>query len=265
MKIKTSILLTALTAFCVTNAGASISTFDTLNLSANSYYLPEAGMYYWTDGSATMTMNSGGTYWDGITYSNVDDITTPGTANQYAVYGTESGTDYSGTGIYAVGYYSSYSPHTTITFDSAQTVNSLQVNNITYTALSMLNGDDYAKQFGGDSGDDEDWLLLSIQGYDSDAQSLGVVNVYLADYRFEDNSEDFILSEWSEVDLTSLGDEVMSLEFSLSSSDNGDWGMNTPAYFALDQIDAVPEPNTIALLLFSAAGVYGHRRRQARK
>jgi hypothetical protein len=36
------------------------------------------------------------------------------------------------------------------------------------------------------------------------------------------------------------------LEFSLSSSDIGSYGMNTPAYFALDMV--VPEPGTLVLL-----------------
>ena len=35
------------------------------------------------------------------------------------------------------------------------------------------------------------------------------------------------------MDLSSLG-EVSSIEFVLTSSDNGEWGMNTPTYFCLD-------------------------------
>ena len=44
-----------------------------------------------------------------------------------------------------------------------------------------------------------------------------------------------LATEWEWVELTSLG-AVTTLKFELSSSDNGDWGMNTPAYFCLDEI-----------------------------
>ena len=33
--------------------------------------------------------------------------------------------------------------------------------------------------------------------------------------------------------------EVKKLHFSLSSTDNGDWGMNTPAYFCMDDIKGI--------------------------
>jgi hypothetical protein len=62
-----------------------------------------------------------------------------------------------------------------------------------------------------------------------------VVEFYLADYRFADNRDDYILDTWQYVDLTSLG-MIKSLEFTLSSSDIGEWGMNTPAYFAIDTL-----------------------------
>jgi hypothetical protein len=63
----------------------------------------------------------------------------------------------------------------------------------------------------------------------------GAVGFYLADYRSADNGNDYIVHKWEYVGLTSLG-EVKSLEFTLSSSDIGDWGMNTPASFAVDTI-----------------------------
>jgi hypothetical protein len=61
------------------------------------------------------------------------------------------------------------------------------------------------------------------------------VEFYLADFRFENNGEDYIVDTWEYVDLSSLG-VVNKLEFSLGSSDVGAWGMNTPAYFVIDTI-----------------------------
>ena len=76
---------------------------------------------------------------------------------------------------------------------------------------------------------------------------IGTVDFYLADYRFADNSKDYIVENWEYVDLSSLG-VVKSLEFSLNSSDAGVFGMNTPAYFAMDDLNCVPEPATMVLL-----------------
>ena len=111
----------------------------------------------------------------------------------------------------------------------------------------MLNGDGFAKKFGGASGDDEDWFLLTIEGFDSSNVSIGTVEFYLADYRFADNGQDYIVDEWTKVDLSGLG-AVKKLEFSLTSSDNSYGYMNTPAYFAADSFVTTPEP-TMCLLV----------------
>jgi hypothetical protein len=50
---------------------------------------------------------------------------------------------------------------------------------------------------------------------------------------YEDPEDDYILKEWEWLDLTSLG-LVTSLNFALESSDVGEYGMNTPAYFCID-------------------------------
>ena len=59
--------------------------------------------------------------------------------------------------------------------------------------------------------------------------------LFLADFRFEDTADDFVLSEWMELDLSALA-QADRLYFGLDSSDNGMFGMNTPAYFAIDDI-----------------------------
>jgi len=70
------------------------------------------------------------------------------------------------------------------------------------------------------------------------------VEFYLADFQFTDNAFDYILDGWTWVDLSSLGSAVKTLEFALSSSDTGMWGMNTPAYFALDNLLFATRPPT---------------------
>ena len=61
------------------------------------------------------------------------------------------------------------------------------------------------------------------------------VEFYLADFRFSDNSQDYIVDTWTSVDISSLG-AVNQLTFKFESSDNGTFGMNTPAYVCIDDI-----------------------------
>lgn len=162
--------------------------------------------------------------WSGFSVSSILDNATAGWANQF---GVSSGAVYSGDN-FAVATMGA-----TI-FTDARVIDGFYITNTTYAALSMLNGDEYAKKFGGESGDDADWFKLSVIGK-LDSTVTDTVEFYLADFRFEDNTEDYILTEWTWLDLNALGN-VTEVSFEWSSSDNGDWGMNTPAYFCMEDI-----------------------------
>jgi len=203
--------------------------FEEFSLEAESFYDGSDGAGGFGSGDLFFynTYNAEFFFWTGFSYSNVTDNTTPGYANQYSAY-AGSGADASDN--YVVGYIPAH-----LSLDVPQYIPSAAFTNNTYTALSMLNGDDFAKKFGGASGDDPDFLLLEIVGF-ADGDSLNTVPFYLADYRFEDNTQDYIVQDWTTVDLYDLG-QVDSVVFRLSSSDVGDFGMNTPAYFCMDNID----------------------------
>ena len=175
-----------------------------------------------------------------------------------------TGSGAGGSPTYAVGFPESegLGGISTITLSAAHTLAGAYFTNTTWAALSMLNGDGFAKQFGGASGDDPDWLLLSISGYDAASAFTGSVDVYLADYRFADNALDYVLDSWLWVDLTELG-AVRSLDFVLSGSDMGTFGLNTPAYFAMDDLVVTPEPAT-AWLCASGLVALGLRARRRR-
>jgi len=175
--------------------------------------------------------------WAGFAYSSVNDTNTPGYGNQYAVW--TPGTGVGGTGTYAVAHDSAWDEQVVIAFPAPALVKGLYLNNTTYAALAMRDGDAFAKKFGGMSGNDPDWFKVTIEGKDAASNSLGSVNFYLADYRFTNNTLDYIVGEWTWVDLHSLGPQVKTLHFTLTSSDTGPWGMNTPAYFAMDDIQFI--------------------------
>lgn len=177
---------------------------------------------------------SWGSYSQAWSFSNYTDVTTPGSGNQYSAY-TGMGESSSQYGVCNVSTYNNNRLFSTSKV--AFTPSGAYFTNTTYTALSMLNGDAFATQFGdvSNSAGGEDWLLLTIYGLGIDSSRTGdSVNFYLADYRFSDNTQDYIVDAWTWVDLSSLG-EIYGADFELSSSDNGTWGMNTPAYFAMDK------------------------------
>jgi len=93
----------------------------------------------------------------------------------------------------------------------------------------------YIKKFGGATGDDPDFYFLTIKAFSNGMLSTDSVDFYLADYRSTDNAEDYLISEWTYVDLTSLG-AADSLQITASSSDVGQFGINTPTYFCVDNI-----------------------------
>jgi len=194
------------------------------------------------------------TSWNGFAVSTWTDTTTPGYTNQFSVI---SGSGVAGSPHYVVGYGvgSGSSAEMRMTFPTDVQVQGLYVNNTTYAYLSMRDGDPFAKKFGGPSGSDPDWFLLTIRGWDVSDIETGAIQFYLADYRFDDPSQDYIVHTWTWVDLSGLGASVRKLTFELNSSDVGPWGMNTPAYVALDDIAVVPEPWTCATLCI--AGVLG--------
>lgn len=217
------------------------SSFEDLVLDENSYWNGSDGNGSFVSGSVSYSNKYNSDYgsWSEIAYSNMTDKTTPGFANQYSVY-ANNGAD--GSGNFAIcsvfdseTFVNEITPVSVLSNEGVK-IKQISVNNTTYGYLSMRDGDDVAKQFGGESGNDPDWFKLTITGISPSGNETGNVEFYLADYRNNDGIPNYIVGQWMTVDLTSLGDNVKQLKFSLSSSDNGDYGMNTPAYFAFDNL-----------------------------
>lgn len=212
-------------------AGNTIATIEDLSLDIESHYDGSDMAGGFTSGGFHFNNNYNADWfsWSGFAASNTTDSETRGWANQYS---SIAGSGAKGSAAYVVGY---GFRDMDINFES-QVINGFYATNSTYTFWSMKEGDAYAKKFGGDDGTGPDWFLLTIEGFDSLQNSSGTVEFYLADFRNGDASKDYILDSWKYVDLSSLG-EISNLHFRLSSSDMGDWGMNTPAYFCMDELN----------------------------
>ncbi len=170
--------------------------------------------------------------WSGWSISSMQDTLTAGFTNEYSTI-AGAGADNSTT--YAVAYVATGQNLLKVNDADNRFIRGFYVNNSTYAYLSMKNGDAFAKKFGGVTGNDPDFFKLTIKSYKGGVLSEDFVEVMLADYRNTDNSQDYILKDWEYVDVSSLGlNDSLSLQ--LTSSDNGAFGMNTPAYFCIDKV-----------------------------
>jgi len=230
-------MMAFLATFLVFNAKAqSVANFEDLTLAPESYWngSDQSGSFKSGEKGGEITLinsyNPDWQSWSGFAYSNTTDVTTAGYSNQYSAI---TGKGYDGSSNYSVCY---PSPSAELGFTLPGKIMGFYVTNSTYTYLSMKNGDQFAKKFGGDTGNDPDYLRLMIEALNTDGKAVDTVYFYLADFRFTDNSKDYILNKWTWVDLSELK-VTNKLRFSLSSSDNSYGFMNTPGYFCLDNLN----------------------------
>lgn len=190
--------------------------------------LPEGVYYYestFTDPTGFFTFThyvpaSGTQFGGGFTYTNKTDKETASFMNTSAITGRgQSGS------TYLTSNFDTYSRKAVITLKESHVVRGAYFTNSTYAYLSMLNGDTYAKKF-----TDTDWFKLTITGKLKGTETTSV-DFYLA-------KDGKIVNTWTWVDLTSLGN-VDELNFSFESTDNGQWGINTPTYFCMDDLSII--------------------------
>ncbi len=210
----------------------TIIDFEDVTVPADSFLNDSGGNAGFTVGDLFLPNALTEFAWTGWAISNMTDTLTPGYLNQFS---TRPGIGASSSTNFAL----SFSVNNVLQLTEAaagKTIEGMYITNNTYAYLSILDGDSFTKKFGGITGNDPDYFLLTIKSYRGGELSQDSVNFYLADYRFEDNSQDYIVDDWKFVDLSILG-PVDSLSFALSSTDNNPmFGMNTPAYFCMDDV-----------------------------
>lgn len=225
--------------FIVTSCEKSTDDIQIQTVDFESLEMPQDGFWNGSDASGFFIAsdmkfenqyNAGWQTWAGFSYSQKNDVTTTGYANQYSVVDPANLKN-----KFAI-FYPSFGGDI---FSSLSAGNefepqSVALCNSTYAALSMKNGDDYSKKFGGTTGTDPDWFKVTVSGYIGNVK-VSSLDIYLADFRSTDSSKDYIVSKWTTFDLTSLG-KVNKVTFAISSSDTGVYGINTPSYFCFDNL-----------------------------
>ena len=113
---------------------------------------------------------------------------------------------------------------------------SVYVNLNSYTFYSLMFGDGFARAF-----TNGDKFTLTIHGVAAD-ETEKTVEVSLGSFS---NGDLTAAKGWKYVDLTALG-AVNELYFSLSSTDSGPYGANTPFYFCIDKLAVTPAAGSAA-------------------
>lgn len=166
----------------------------------------------------------GGTSWEGFTFSkkNAD------TGNQFECV-AKGGLLGEGT-PFVVGYYSEYFTNNStdypssnvIVFDDTYYPKEVYICQSSNTLKALKEGMTPARPF-----TDKDTLALIITGINNQYVEIGESVVYhlAVDGKFNQG--------WEKVDLSFM-DACAGLSFRMTSTDKGQWGINTPTYFALD-------------------------------
>lgn len=135
---------------------------------------------------------------------------------------------------YVVGYYGTYFSKrpTDMIFAEGKSYEpqGVYINLTSYPYYCLEFGNTPARPFS-----NGDKFTLTIHGVAAD-ESEKSIDVDLCTYT---NGDLTINRGWKYVDLTSLG-AVNELYFTMDGTDAGEFGLNTPAYFALDKLSAKP-------------------------
>ncbi|MCA9199686.1 MAG: DUF4465 domain-containing protein [Planctomycetales bacterium] len=183
-------------------------------------------------------------------YSNQTDTVTPGYLNSYSAVSANGG-GANGSANYAVAY-NSFLGEATVTLPQVATVEGAYLTNSTYAYRAIVDGVDSAdpnnpRQFIDGPLADGGFVKLEIFGLNQAGETVGSVDFFLADYR----NGRVAIQDWTWVDLSGLGSDIRQLQFQMESTQQNEFGMATPSYFAMDNLTVayVPEPNRVSWLV----------------
>lgn len=230
---KTITLITSVfvLAFASVNAQSVVSDFEGFTLPADSFYHSVTGAD-WSTSTAVFrynwTLSSFGDYWSsGSAYTNKRD-----TVNAYPnLYSCRPKFGYNNSNTYVTAQDGAI----IVLKAPYDKVDGLYITNSNYAYKSMKNGDSFAKKFGGATGNDPDWFKVTIKGYFNGSLINDSSEFYLADFRFSNNTQDYIVNNWQWVNTANLG-QVDSIKFFMYSSDVTGGYINTPTYFSFDNL-----------------------------
>ena len=156
-----------------------------------------------------------------------------------------------------------YLPYTSILFDSAVRVNSVD---LALTSILFNKLDSFSDAMIGGTIHTLDGKFITLRIYGVlDAQSGTLTDNYV-DWiaaKYVDGTNDILSSTWNSVSLERLGENVEGLALQCVSNIGSAYGITFPAYIAMDNLafTAVPEPSTYAAIFGLAAFALALRRK----
>lgn len=236
-------------AFLHTVSYGQTITFESLSFGSKNYWKGDSGVAgtttfqgIQTGANATFTnrndTSSWGDYWSGYAYSKLKDSVSISYADNDCAAFPAIG--HNGSDVYVVAYYNVDVPEYNTIRLQGEWLSSMYVANTTIAYRSMQNGDGLAKKFGGASGNDPDYFRIIFKAWKAGTLLPDTIQCYLADFRDSNNSNDYILKDWKKVDLFPKFFDADSLSYTLESSDTNSFGMLTPSYFCIDDLQFAP-------------------------
>jgi len=214
---------------CKQDAEVQTTVVDFENVSLNADSI--SGGSSFISGNSTFTLNDGAFWNGGIVCSSKNDTLKAGYLNEYSVMAGSGAFNSKQFGV----VYSPGSFTCPANGNGSYSIKSIMVTNSTYAYLDMKNGTPFVSKVFTTG----DWFKVIIKGFKNKNQT-NSVDVYLADFR---NGKSEILKSWEKVDLSLLG-QVDSVAFNFDSSDKGTFGVNTPSYVCIDNIEFTQSVST---------------------
>ena len=115
----------------------------------------------------------------------------------------------------------------------------VQLCNSSYVYGVMANGNPYGVTPDKNMEEAGGWFCVEFYGFDAEGNATndGIpVEFYLCDYRAGSATYTPAITTWTACDLSALG-KVNAVEVNFRGSDTGTWGLNTPAYVCLDNLE----------------------------
>lgn len=160
--------------------------------------------------------------------------------NQLSVYNTSSvdganaGAGADGSNTFAILYGNAESSASfKFTVGAEYVVENIEICPTAYVYGIITEGNPFGNNPGCHLKDVNGWFKVMATGYDAMGNKTATVEKYLCDYRSGVSVD--IATSWNSWSLTGLG-AVNKVVFDFDGSDVGDYGLNTPAYLAIDNI-----------------------------
>ena len=238
---------TVVNTVLLVNSKQMVAGFEDLNLASESFWSGPDGntdtnmesKFYSGTYAFSNTYYPDWNYWGGYAYSNVKAVSFDPAQYDTQQFRSVVGHGAANTENYAVVYAMGARTDIFVTHNSSgDVIPGVYLTNAAYTYYSMLNGD----QFMGSAFKQGDWYKVIFKGTKPDGTT-AVKEIYLADYRSENASEQYINTDWKWYDLSSLG-VITKLSVTVDGSRKDNYGLTIPAYFCMDQFGAEENPTS---------------------